>query len=212
MPLFTVTGRMGACGNTNRIATPSGRSISGTIGSKSCPSAPSPCSQITATRGAGPVSTSTVSRRRVVTPRAEEVESTARRGRRRSGCARHPPPRHAPRRPDPRHGARRGTVARNGRVGTAAHERPTPAPGTWPRGRVARRIERPDRPVARGDGAPSAGRAACRQHREATHGAERQQRDPEPHGQHERPGLGQETRIPARQAEQLTNGAHRESR
>ena len=62
IPLLTATGRMGAWGNTNRIATSSGKSISGTIGSKSCPSAPNPCNQITEARADDPVSTSTVSR------------------------------------------------------------------------------------------------------------------------------------------------------
>src|SRR5688572_3984980 len=59
MPLLIVTGRIGACGNTKRTACSS--SSSGTIGSKSCPSAPRPCSQITAARGSGPVSISTAS-------------------------------------------------------------------------------------------------------------------------------------------------------
>ncbi len=45
-PPLMVTARIGACGNTKR--TPSGGSDnSSTIGTKSFPSAPNPCSQIT---------------------------------------------------------------------------------------------------------------------------------------------------------------------
>src|SRR5688500_9590879 len=58
MPLLIVTGRTGACGKTKRTGCLS--ASSGTIGSKSCPSAPRPCSQMTAARGSGPVSISTL--------------------------------------------------------------------------------------------------------------------------------------------------------
>jgi len=61
MPLLMLTGRLGACGNTKRIAGQCGRTSSGTIGAKSWPSAPSPCSQITDHAGTAPVSCSTVS-------------------------------------------------------------------------------------------------------------------------------------------------------
>jgi len=63
MPLLMVTGRIGACGKTKR--TGRGTSSSGTMGSKSCPSAPRPCSQITAAPGSGPVSISIASMTRV---------------------------------------------------------------------------------------------------------------------------------------------------
>src|SRR5882762_162188 len=57
-PPLMVTGRIGACGNTKRI--PSGGSfICFTTGTKSLPSAPRPCSQITAWLGFGLVSIST---------------------------------------------------------------------------------------------------------------------------------------------------------
>src|SRR6267143_436797 len=46
MPPLIVTDRTGACGKTKRIAALGNRS-SGTIGAKSLPSAPSPCSQMT---------------------------------------------------------------------------------------------------------------------------------------------------------------------
>ena len=46
-PLFTVTGRIGACGNTKRTGSESGKPSSPTIGTKSWPSAPRPCSRIT---------------------------------------------------------------------------------------------------------------------------------------------------------------------
>ncbi len=62
MPMLIVTGRIGACGKTKRTGVAAGRPSSGTIGSKSWPSAPRPCSQITAARGFGPVSISIVSR------------------------------------------------------------------------------------------------------------------------------------------------------
>src|ERR1700729_411638 len=61
MPPLMVTGRTGALGNTKRHARSRGRTISGTMGSKSCPSAPRPCSQITAALGFAAVSTSMVS-------------------------------------------------------------------------------------------------------------------------------------------------------
>src|SRR5437762_376288 len=64
IPSLTVTGRMGACGNTNRTPSPAGSSSSGTIGSKSWPSAPSPCIQMMAARGSRAVSISTVSSKR----------------------------------------------------------------------------------------------------------------------------------------------------
>ena len=58
---FTVdeeTGLTGAFGNTNFSGW--SRFSSGTMGSKSCPSAPSPCSQIMLPSGSAPVSISTV--------------------------------------------------------------------------------------------------------------------------------------------------------
>src|SRR5262245_39883875 len=61
MPLLIVTGCIGACGKTNRIGT-SGRSSSPTIGTKSLPSAPRPCSQITLVAGRGAVAISIASR------------------------------------------------------------------------------------------------------------------------------------------------------
>src|SRR6202034_1705898 len=61
MPPFNVTGRTGACGNTKRSARSPPRTSPGTIGSKSWPSAPRPCSQMTLPVGPGAVSISTVS-------------------------------------------------------------------------------------------------------------------------------------------------------
>ena len=46
-PLLIVTGRGCACGNTKRTAQRRGSRSSVTIGTKSKPSAPSPCSQMT---------------------------------------------------------------------------------------------------------------------------------------------------------------------
>src|SRR5262249_17105021 len=63
-----VTGRIGACGNTKRTARR--RRSSGTIGSKSWPSAPSPCSQITASSGSPSGAISTVSSESSFTPRS----------------------------------------------------------------------------------------------------------------------------------------------
>ncbi len=70
-PLFTVTGRSGACGNTKRTGSESGKPSSSTIGTKSWPSAPRPCSSITeATAGTGGVSviSKSVSSRRYFMP------------------------------------------------------------------------------------------------------------------------------------------------
>src|SRR5882762_10543975 len=61
MPPLIVTGWTGACGKTKRIAD-GGSRISGTIGAKSLPSAPSPCSQMTLAAGFFPVSISIASR------------------------------------------------------------------------------------------------------------------------------------------------------
>src|SRR5690606_24859895 len=61
MPLLMVTARIGACGNTKRKAGHPNLTSSGTIGSKSWPSAPRPCSHSTVHSGAGPVSCSTAS-------------------------------------------------------------------------------------------------------------------------------------------------------
>ena len=61
MPWLIVTGRTGACGKMKRTAP--GSSSSGTIGSKSWPSAPRPCSQMTQAAGLGPVSISMASMR-----------------------------------------------------------------------------------------------------------------------------------------------------
>src|SRR5262245_52679512 len=55
-----VTGRIGACGKTKRTAAPSSSS-SFTIGTKSLPSAPRPCIQMTAAAGFLPVSSSMTS-------------------------------------------------------------------------------------------------------------------------------------------------------
>src|SRR5882762_3792250 len=60
MPPLIVTGRTGACGNTKRIAALGNRS-SGTMGAKSLPSAPSPCSQMMLAVGFFPVSISIAS-------------------------------------------------------------------------------------------------------------------------------------------------------
>src|SRR5438105_8439660 len=57
-PLLIVTGRIGACGKTNRRARPSGSGSSRTIGTKSQPSAPRPCSQMTLPAGSLPVASS----------------------------------------------------------------------------------------------------------------------------------------------------------
>src|SRR5712692_512322 len=57
-PLLMVTGRIGACGKTNRRARPSGSGSSRTIGTKSQPSAPRPCSQMTLPAGSLPVASS----------------------------------------------------------------------------------------------------------------------------------------------------------
>ena len=54
MPWLMVTGRIGACGKTKRTGFFS--LSSGTIGSKSWPSAPRPCSQMIAASGLAPVS------------------------------------------------------------------------------------------------------------------------------------------------------------
>src|SRR5260221_12439103 len=61
MPALIVTGWIGACGKTKRIAN-GGWRIWGTIGAKSLPSAPSPCSQMTLADGFFPVSISIASR------------------------------------------------------------------------------------------------------------------------------------------------------
>src|SRR5712664_2015588 len=61
MPPLIVTGWTGACGKTMRIAALGSRS-SGTIGAKSLPSAPNPCSQMTLAAGFFPVSISIASR------------------------------------------------------------------------------------------------------------------------------------------------------
>ena len=47
MPMLSVTGLTGACGNTKRRPGAGGSFSSGTIGTKSWPSAPRPCSQMT---------------------------------------------------------------------------------------------------------------------------------------------------------------------
>src|SRR3546814_19857292 len=60
-PLLIFTGPTGAGGKTKRIGGQSGRTSSGRIGTKSPPSAPRPCSQITLCCGDGPVSRSMVS-------------------------------------------------------------------------------------------------------------------------------------------------------
>src|SRR5690606_36846192 len=58
MPPLMVTGWMVACGKMKRTFGRPARSSWGTMGAKSLPSAPSPCSQITAHSGCGPVSIS----------------------------------------------------------------------------------------------------------------------------------------------------------
>ena len=63
MPLLIVTARTGACGKTKRTATAGGSASSGTIGTKSLPSAPSPWSQMTLAVGCGAVSSSMQGRR-----------------------------------------------------------------------------------------------------------------------------------------------------
>src|SRR5436189_5943102 len=57
-PLFQVTGRNGACGKMKRAGRLAGRRSSGTMGSKSWPSAPRPCSQMMLATGFLPVSIS----------------------------------------------------------------------------------------------------------------------------------------------------------
>src|SRR6185437_1228200 len=57
-PLLTVTGRIAACGNTKRNGGQPDCSNCGRIGTKSLPSAPSPCNQITLWVGCGAVSRS----------------------------------------------------------------------------------------------------------------------------------------------------------
>src|SRR5690606_6957237 len=94
-PLLIVTGRTGACGKTNRIAGQSSRTSSGTSGTKSLPSAPRPCSQITAQRGSGPVSRSMVSSRDAASnPVPPEKVHTAKPSD--YGTTAHPHPRPAP--------------------------------------------------------------------------------------------------------------------
>src|SRR5437763_9816899 len=72
MPLLIVTGRTGACGNTNRIDSVCGSFISSTIGTKSFPSAPRPCSHTTDASGRAPVSSSTQGRSAVMARKNEE--------------------------------------------------------------------------------------------------------------------------------------------
>src|SRR5690606_29168880 len=62
-PPLMVTGRTGACGKTKRRAGQPGRTSSGTMGSKSWPSAPRPCSQRMVHSGLAPVWRSTQSSR-----------------------------------------------------------------------------------------------------------------------------------------------------
>src|ERR1700733_4645757 len=62
IPPLMVTGRTGACGRTKRSARSPVRTSSGTTLSKSWPSAPKPCIQMTVLRGCGPVSISMLSR------------------------------------------------------------------------------------------------------------------------------------------------------
>ena len=52
-PLLIVTGRIGACGKMKRSARPSGSGSSRTMGTKSQPSAPRPCIQMTVPIGIG---------------------------------------------------------------------------------------------------------------------------------------------------------------
>ena len=60
MPPLMVTGRTGACGNTKRMPGQPSRTSSGTIGAKSLPSAPKPCSQMMLQAGYFEVTCSTV--------------------------------------------------------------------------------------------------------------------------------------------------------
>src|SRR5690625_3142208 len=60
-PPLIVPGRTGACGKIKRTARAEAAESCGTIGSKSWPSAPSPCSHTTACLGLRPVSTTTCS-------------------------------------------------------------------------------------------------------------------------------------------------------
>src|SRR5215813_1101509 len=71
-PPLIVTACIGACGNTKRTARPSGRSSSGTIGSKSWASAPRPCSQMTDAVAGRPVSSSSVASTRSAHDGVEE--------------------------------------------------------------------------------------------------------------------------------------------
>src|SRR5437773_541406 len=57
-----VTGRSGACGKMNRNARFPGNGSSRTMGTKSQPSAPSPCIQMTVPEGSTPVVSSTCCR------------------------------------------------------------------------------------------------------------------------------------------------------
>ena len=59
MPLLMVTARSGACGKMKRSASEAGSGSSRTMGTKSHPSAPRPCSQITVPAGSAPVASST---------------------------------------------------------------------------------------------------------------------------------------------------------
>ena len=68
MPPLIVIGRTGAFGNTKRNGGQARSTSSGTIGSKSWPSAPRPCSQITAWRGFGAVSISMLGRAMALIP------------------------------------------------------------------------------------------------------------------------------------------------
>ena len=52
LPYVLITRLIGACGNTKRVLITESSFSSGTIGSKSWPSAPSPCNQITQLSGA----------------------------------------------------------------------------------------------------------------------------------------------------------------
>src|SRR5688500_16045312 len=58
MPPLSVTGRTGACGKMKRSCSSSGSGSSRTIGTKSQPSAPRPCIQMTVPAGSGPVASS----------------------------------------------------------------------------------------------------------------------------------------------------------
>src|SRR6201996_1757513 len=72
MPLLTVTGRTGAFGKMKRGATQSGRRSSGTSDTKSVPSAPSPCIQMTLVVGEVAGLMTTASRRCCVSYRMRE--------------------------------------------------------------------------------------------------------------------------------------------